>query len=93
MSFSIRFNFDLCRFVLPARRRRVFCVFVVSVAGEEVFVRCNEGSVTVTVYIDTFSVHGEYNYFMVIHKTILKLYFLSLLGVRGELCVKFEGSA
>ena len=71
MSFSIRFNFDLCRFVLPARRRRVFCVFVVSVAGEEVFVRCNEGSVTVTVYIDTFSVHGEYNYFMVINKTTL----------------------
>ena len=60
----------------------MFCVFVVSIAGEEVFIRCNEGSVTVTAYIDTFSVHGEYNYFMVIHKTILKLYFLSLLGVR-----------
>ena len=82
MRFSIRFNFDLCRFVLPAWRRRVFCVFMASITSEEVFIRCNKGSVTVTIYIDTFSVHGEYNYFMIINKTILKLYFIYLLGVR-----------
>ena len=60
----------------------MFCVFMASITSEEVFIRCNKGSVTVTIYIDTFSVHGEYNYFMIINKTILKLYFIYLLGVR-----------